>query len=63
MGLTIHYTLKSAVPSPEKARELVAWLRSLPLDLPLEQVGDLVEYAGRIATTRRTNQTIRTAGC
>ena len=46
MGLTIHYNLRSATRSPKKARELVARLRGRALDLPFEEVGDLVELAG-----------------
>jgi hypothetical protein len=46
MGLTIHYSLKSSTRSPTKARELVTWLRGRALDLPFEQVGDLLELSG-----------------
>lgn len=46
MGLTIHYTLRSTTRGPKKARELVAWLRGRALDLPFEQVGDIVEISG-----------------
>ena len=46
MGLTIHYSLQSASRSPKKARELVAHLRGRALDLPFEQVGDIVELSG-----------------
>ena len=46
MGLTIHYSLQSGTRSPKKAREQVAWLRGRALDLPFEQVGDIVELTG-----------------
>jgi len=46
MGLTIHYSLRSSTRSPKKARELVAHLRGRALDLPFEQVGDIVELSG-----------------
>ena len=46
MGLTIHYSLRSRVRSPRKARELVARLRGRALDLPFEQVADIVELTG-----------------
>ena len=46
MGLTIHYSLKSSVRSPKKARELVAHLRGRALDLPFAQVEDIVELKG-----------------
>ena len=46
MGLTIHWSLRSNTRSPKKARELVAQLRGRVLDLPFEQVGDIVELTG-----------------
>ena len=46
MGLTIHWSLRSNTRSPKKARELVAQLRGRALDLPFEQVGDIVELSG-----------------
>ena len=46
MGLTIHWSLRSSTRSPKKARELVAWLRGRALDLPFENVGDIVELTG-----------------
>jgi len=46
MGLTIHYSLRSATRSPRKARDLVAHLRGRALDLPFEQVGEIVELSG-----------------
>ena len=47
MGLTIHYSLKSSVRSPKRAREQVDWLRGRAVDLQLEQVGQVVELYGR----------------
>jgi hypothetical protein len=46
MGLTIHYSLRSRVRKPEKAREQLVRLRERALDLPLKEVGDLVEITG-----------------
>ena len=46
MGLTIHWSLQSNIRSPKKARELIAGLRGRALDLPFEQVGDIVELSG-----------------
>jgi hypothetical protein len=46
MGLTIHYMLQSSVRCPQMARELVARLRGRALDLPFEQVNDIVELNG-----------------
>lgn len=46
MGLTIHYSLKSASRSARQARTLVEQLRQKALDLPLTHVGDIVELSG-----------------
>lgn len=46
MGLTIHYTLRSNTRSSKQARELLARLRDRALDLPLEQVTDIIELDG-----------------
>lgn len=46
MGLTIHYRLRSAAPSPDQARQVVHQLRSRALDLPFESVEDIVELTG-----------------
>lgn len=46
MGLTIHYHLRASTRSPKTARELVARLRGRALDLPFEQVEDIIELAG-----------------
>ncbi|MCH7687409.1 MAG: hypothetical protein IH899_12135 [Planctomycetes bacterium] len=46
MGLTIHYKLQSDTRSVPKARRLVEQLRQRALDLPFNEVGDLVELGG-----------------
>jgi len=46
MGLTIHYSLQAKTRSPNQARSLVVGLRERALDLPFEQVGELVKLAG-----------------
>lgn len=46
MGLTIHYSLRSRARKPERVREQLAKLRSRALDLPFQEVGDLVEFSG-----------------
>lgn len=46
MGLTIHYRLRSHAQKPEKVREQLVRLRDRALDLPLKEVGDLVELTG-----------------
>jgi hypothetical protein len=46
MGLTIHYSFRSSTRSPKKARELIARLRGRALDLPFQQVEDIVEVTG-----------------
>lgn len=46
MGLTIHYQLQSDTRSAKEARQLVEQLRQRALDLPMKEVGDLVDLAG-----------------
>ena len=46
MGLTIHYGLRSTTRSPKQAREQITRLRGRALDLPFEQVDDIVEFSG-----------------
>jgi hypothetical protein len=45
MGLTIHYTLKSKADA-QQVEQTVHKMRQLALDLPFEQVGDIVNLAG-----------------
>ena len=42
MGLTIHYDLRSRTRSEEKASRLVQQIRQLALDLPVEEVSDII---------------------
>lgn len=46
MGLTIHYGLRSEATSAKEARELVAQLRNQALNLPFEQVDEIIELTG-----------------
>ncbi len=46
MGLTIHYSLRSTTRSPNQAREMMDQLHGRALDLPFEQVDDIVELSG-----------------
>ncbi len=46
MGLTIHYSLKSDAGSPERARHTVERLRQAARDLPMAEVGEVVEFSG-----------------
>jgi hypothetical protein len=45
MGLTIHYELATAEDEAH-ARKLVQQLRPAVLDLPLQRVGEIVEFRG-----------------
>ena len=45
MGLTIHWNLQAGVRSAKQAREKLAYLRDRALDLPFEQVDELVEVS------------------
>ena len=51
MGLTIHYSLKSDADSPAAARQQIEKLRQAALDLPMAEVREVVEFAGRNATS------------
>jgi hypothetical protein len=46
MGITIHYRLRSEATDAEEARNLVAQLRSRALDLPFDEVDDMIELTG-----------------
>jgi len=46
MELTIHWSFRSKTRSPKQAREKIAHLRGRALDLPFEQVEDIVELTG-----------------
>ena len=46
MGMTIHYQLHSPVDSPAKARQLVEQLRQTALDLPFQDVSEIVDVGG-----------------
>jgi len=46
MGLTIHYDLRSRTRSNERAHRLVEQMRQLALDLPFEEVSDIIVLEG-----------------
>ena len=46
MGMTIHYKLNSPSTSIKAVRDLVGQLRQHALDLPLKNVGEIVEFSG-----------------
>jgi len=43
MGLTVHYGMKSSTKSIKRARYYVEQMRQLALDLPFEEVGEIIE--------------------
>jgi hypothetical protein len=47
MGLTIHYTLKAKAD----AKEIVQKMRQLAMDLPFEEVGEIVDLKGEQCVT------------
>lgn len=53
MGLTIHYSLHSDTTGANEARRLVSALRQRALDLPLAEVGDLIELHGDDCTSQQ----------
>src|SRR5437588_453435 len=56
MGLTIHYKLQANTRSAMKARQLLEQLRQKALDLPFEEVGEIVEVAGDTADFDKLSQ-------
>jgi hypothetical protein len=51
MGLTIHYTLKSTREDATQVGQTVYEMRQLALDLPFEEVGEIVDLAGKQCDT------------
>ena len=51
MGLTIHYTLKSKLEDAEQVEQTVHKMRQLALDLPFEEVGEIVDLKGEQCDT------------
>jgi hypothetical protein len=54
MGLTIHYKLRSDANSLKQARQVVKQLRQAALDLPMAEVGEIVEIEGADCDFRST---------
>lgn len=46
MGLTIHYSFQSHADNPQQARHLIEQLRQRAVDLPFQEVGEVVEIGG-----------------
>lgn len=46
MGLTIHYTLHSDVPTASDARSLLSDLRRRAVEMPFDSVGAIIEFEG-----------------
>jgi len=51
MGLTIHYTLKSKLTDAKQVRQTVHQMRQLALDLPFEEVSEIVDLKGKQCDT------------
>ncbi len=56
MGLTIHWTLKSQVRSPDAARGLIDQLREHALTLPFQRVGEPIDLEGDAANFERVSR-------
>ena len=54
MGLTIHYSFESEAANRMAARSLVESIRSLAMDLPFDEVGELIELRGKRADFNHT---------
>ena len=46
MCLTIHYNLETKLTRPDEVRRLVEGLRQYAMDLPFQEIGDVVEFKG-----------------
>jgi hypothetical protein len=51
VGLTIHYNLETKVTAEADVRRLVEGLRQFALDLPFQQVEEVVEFKGKYVTS------------
>jgi hypothetical protein len=51
MGLTIHYSLKSKLTDANQVNQTVHRMRQLALDLPFEEVGEIVDLKGQQCDT------------
>ncbi len=51
MGLTIQYSLKSKLDDAEQIKQTVHRMRQLALDLPFEEVGEIVDLQGEQCST------------
>lgn len=56
MGLTIHYSLQSNAKDRKEARQLVEKIRRHALDLPFQDVGEIVEVSGESADYSSTDR-------
>jgi hypothetical protein len=62
MGLTIHYALKSKLEDAEQVAQIVHKMRQLALDLPFEQVGEIVNLAGEQCNTEERRDELQKNG-
>ena len=60
MGLTIHYTLKSKLNDAEQVEQAVNKMRQLAMDLPFEEVGDIVDLRGKECDFEARRQELQT---
>lgn len=59
MGLTIHYTLKSKLDDAKLVEETVHQMRQLALDLPFEEVGEVISLAGEQCNTEARRKELK----
>ena len=63
MGLTIHYSMSVRKKwSPETIRAKLEALRQFCMDLPVEEVSELMRFKRQGMRTRRRDETILSAG-
>ncbi len=61
VGLTIHYSLKSKLADAKQVKQTVHQMRQLALDLPFEEVGEIVDLKGKQCDTEARRRNCKTA--
>lgn len=62
MGLTIHYTLNSKQADANQAEQTVRKMRQLAMDLPFEEVGEIVDLTGDQCSTEARREELQKNG-
>jgi hypothetical protein len=55
MGLTLYYRMTTSLTRPEQVRKLVETLRAFALDLPFQEVSEVMEFGGAAGASDRAD--------